>query len=259
MKKEPSPEELINAINKKELIFHVQSIVNSHNAIIGGECLIRWDHKRLGLIMPEKILGLAKKFGLSREIGIFSLEQSFFIAEAANRLSNKIYLSFNFEIDDLLSEDFYKHFTKNKNAKKNTCPIVYEILENKDIKNYELVEEALLKYTSNGIDFFLDDFGSGYSSLLHLSKLKVKSIKIDRQLISEIESNEKQKNIIFLLMNLSKILEIMVIIEGIERESQLKCLARIGDFNYQGFFFGRPKPFPEWLSDVKKQQFCQTI
>lgn len=259
MKEEPSIEELIAAINKEEMSFHIQSIVNSRGIIIGGECLLRWNHNKLGLIMPEKILNLAKKNGLSRKIGILTLEKSFAMSEAASCLNRNLYLSFNFEIDDLLNEDFYKQFVNYIISKKHQTPIIYEILENTEIKNYGLVEDTLLKYSKNGIEFFLDDFGSGYSSLLHLSRLKVNSIKIDKQLISEIESNEKQRNIIFLLMNLSKILDVNVIIEGVERESQLKCLKKIGAFNYQGYFFGKPKPFSEWLFEVKNQDLCQSI
>ena len=88
----------------------------------------------------------------------------------------------------------------------------------------------------------LDDFGSGYSSLLRLKTLPLQGIKIDRRFIGDIDTSPDSQRLLRALLNLSRDLELAMVVEGIERQSQADVLRALGCTYAQGHLFGRPVP-----------------
>ena len=88
----------------------------------------------------------------------------------------------------------------------------------------------------------LDDFGSGYSSLLRLKTLPLQGIKIDRRFIGDIDTSPDSQRFLRALLNLSRDLELAMVVEGIERQSQADVLRALGCTYAQGHLFGRPVP-----------------
>ena len=91
----------------------------------------------------------------------------------------------------------------------------------------------------------MDDFGTGYSSLSYLQKFRFDKIKIDREFIEGISSNEKSLSIVKAVIGLSASMGIATIAEGVETREQLACVKREGCTEVQGFLTGRPMPAPE--------------
>jgi predicted signal transduction protein with EAL and GGDEF domain len=91
----------------------------------------------------------------------------------------------------------------------------------------------------------LDDFGSGYSSLLRLKTLPLQSIKIDRRFIDDVDTNSDSQRFLRALLNLSRDLELAIVVEGVERPSQADVLRSLGCTYAQGHLFGRPAPSTE--------------
>ncbi|NLV48833.1 MAG: EAL domain-containing protein, partial [Clostridiaceae bacterium] len=100
-----------------------------------------------------------------------------------------------------------------------------------------------------GIQFALDDFGSGYASLNYLRDLPLDLVKIDQQFVQSIVTNQYDTLIVQTIINLSYQLGFKVIAEGIETEEQMRALQALDcDFG-QGYYLGRPAP-PEQLNDL---------
>lgn len=100
-----------------------------------------------------------------------------------------------------------------------------------------------------GIQFALDDFGSGYASLNYLRDLPLDLVKIDQQFVQSIVTDQYDTLIVQTIINLSHQLGFKVIAEGIETEEQMRALQALDcDFG-QGYYLGRPAP-PEQLTDL---------
>jgi Amt family ammonium transporter len=94
----------------------------------------------------------------------------------------------------------------------------------------------------------VDDFGTGYSSLSYLKKLPLDILKIDRSFVAESDVKNEDAEICATIVNLAKSLKLTTIAEGIETESQLTTLQKMGCDYFQGYYFYRPKS----AEDIKK-------
>jgi len=93
-----------------------------------------------------------------------------------------------------------------------------------------------------GVHLSIDDFGTGYSSLAYLRQLPAKELKIDRSFVAEIDTNSSALTMVDAILRLAHALNLRVVAEGVERESQRKWLVKLGCDELQGYFFARPMP-----------------
>lgn len=120
-------------------------------------------------------------------------------------------------------------------------PIVIEITERQAIMNLDTLEEDLKYLLDFGFRLALDDFGSGYSSFLYLSRLPVSFLKIEGWMIQNMQSNAKAMNLIKSLVDFARNQGITTIAEGVEDEETARCLHEVGVDWAQGFHFGYPE------------------
>jgi EAL domain-containing protein (putative c-di-GMP-specific phosphodiesterase class I) len=88
----------------------------------------------------------------------------------------------------------------------------------------------------------LDDFGSGYSSLLRLQTLPLQAIKTDRRFIRDVDTNPETRRFLRALLNLSRDLGLVMVVEGVERQTQAEALREVGCTFAQGHLYGMPMP-----------------
>jgi len=110
----------------------------------------------------------------------------------------------------------------------------------------------LQELSGYGITVAIDDFGTGYSSLSYLHKLPIQTLKIDRTFLKESRINKGDNTIINTIVAMAKGLNLNVIAEGVESQTQLEYLREIDCSEAQGFLFGKPLP-----SDVISQLLIQ--
>jgi EAL domain-containing protein (putative c-di-GMP-specific phosphodiesterase class I) len=96
----------------------------------------------------------------------------------------------------------------------------------------------------------MDDFGTGYSSLNMLSEMPVDVLKMDRNFIKNIDRSEKSVQLVALILNIAEKLNIPVVAEGVETESQLKLLQKLGCAVVQGYYFSRPLSAADFESNI---------
>jgi EAL domain-containing protein (putative c-di-GMP-specific phosphodiesterase class I) len=130
-----------------------------------------------------------------------------------------------------------------------------EITEGVLIDDFARAVSILRKLKSLGIHIALDDFGSGYSSLSYLHAFPFEKIKIDRVFVGDLEHNHHSMAIVRAIVTLGHNLNIPILAEGVETESQLKFLAQEGCDEVQGYLTGRPYPIETYAEMVGRKHF----
>jgi EAL domain-containing protein (putative c-di-GMP-specific phosphodiesterase class I) len=109
----------------------------------------------------------------------------------------------------------------------------------------EAAMEVLERLRAIGVRIALDDFGTGYSSFSYLHRLPVDVVKIDRSFIADISTDRVTRSIVSSIIDLSHVLDLTVVAEGVETPSQLADVAALGVDHVQGFHVSHPLPVPE--------------
>jgi diguanylate cyclase (GGDEF)-like protein/PAS domain S-box-containing protein len=209
--------------------------------IIGVEALVRWHHPSLGLISPDRFIPIAEETGLIVPIGEWVLrtacqkirdwrDQGIELPVAVN-LSARQFRQRNLAqtINDILSET--------------GVPPSYleiEITESDVMENAESAIATLDELKARGVNISIDDFGTGYSSLSYLKRFPLDILKIDRSFVRDIAFDSDDAAIVEAIIALARSLDIKVVAEGVERESQVVFLNRSGCDFAQGYLFSPP-------------------
>lgn len=231
--------ELNNIIKNKNITTVYQPIVSlSDGQIIGYEALSRGP---IGspLQNPDKLFKAAQAHYKTWELEQLCRIKA--IEKAANIEKNK-YLFINVDPYIFKDEKFKKGFTKEFLAQHNMSPdcIIFEITEKTCIEDYTSFKQALNNYVDQGYKIAIDDTGSGYSGLKMLNETKPHFVKIDMDLIRNINEDSFKQSLIECFVKLSEATNMRLIAEGIETEEELETLINLGVYAGQGFFIGRP-------------------
>lgn len=240
--------DLKRAVERCEWLVYYQPIVSlSDSAIIGAEALLRWNHPRKGIILPQDFIIVAEETGLIVPIGEFVLnhacaqvkawrDQGFSNLWGSVNLSGRQFVEKNLvvKIYDLLAK-----YDLPGNA------LQIEVTESVAMKDINYSIKTLEELDRLGIQVSLDDFGNGYSSLGYLNSFPLKVMKIDRSFVKDI-LNKKSQAIISAMISMGHTLNMEVVGEGVETAEQLAFLQAGGCDHAQGFLFGKPVPAEEF-------------
>ena len=221
--------------------------------IIGVEALSRWINNGK-VIAPGMFVPILEKNGDIVHLDLFILEKlchdisnyrglGYKIVPASCNLSRR-----DFENENL--EDIIIGIIKKYNVK--TEDIVIEVTETTNFEENERLSKFINKMHQNGIMTSIDDFGTGYSSLSVLRDFRVNEIKIDRSFINREVLTQSDEIIIGSIIDMAKRLNINVICEGVETNSQADFLIKLGCTNAQGFLYSKPVPKEEFESMMQK-------
>jgi diguanylate cyclase (GGDEF)-like protein len=237
--------DLRKAIEKQELIVHYQPIRNMKTNLISGfEALVRWQHPKLGLLQPAEFITIAENTGLIIPIGYWVMNeacrqiriwQKQFISDPPLVISVNLSTR-QFTQNDLVQkiEDILK---KNE---LNPSTLKLELTESLVVKDQESAYIMLSKLREMGIEVQIDDFGTGYSSLGYLHTLPIDTLKIDRIFINRLGNDKNGSAIVRTILALAHNLNMKVIAEGVETETQLSELIAMNCEYVQGFLFSEP-------------------
>ncbi|GFP75049.1 GGDEF domain-containing protein [Clostridium fungisolvens] len=231
--------ELKSILDSKNISTVYQPIVSLLDAtIIGYEALSRGPISS-PLQNPDKLFKSAQTYNKTWE-----LEQLCRIKaiERATNLDKDKYLFINVDPHIFKDEKFKRGFTKEFLAEHNMSPdcIVFEITEKTCIEDYKGFRQALDNYVDQGYKIAIDDTGSGYSGLKMLNETKPHYIKIDMDLIRDINKDSFKQSLLECFVKLSESTNMKLIAEGIETEEELKTLISLGVYAGQGYFISRP-------------------
>ncbi len=216
--------------------------------IIGAEALVRWRHPELGIVLPSDFIPLAEETGLIIPLGEWIIREvcrysAAWRARGVPGLSVALNLSaVQFRSEKLI--DSIHEALDETNA--DPSSIEFEITETTLMDNVDHAVNLLKVIKDLGAKLWIDDFGTGYSSLAYLKKLPISGLKIDRSFVREMQYNEQDTSIVSAIIALAKNLNLDVVAEGIETDSQLELLRRCGCNVGQGYLFSRPVPTEEF-------------
>ena len=253
--------EIHDSLEKGEFELYLQPILDLESErIVKAEALIRWNHKKYGIVYPNDFIPVAEKSNLILKIGEWVLEEACKILKRWESKKINIPISVNISGKQLLQYNL-PSVVENIFIKYDLEPekIIMEVTENYIFEEAEHLKEIISKLNSIGIRFSIDDFGTGNSSMTKLKHINFAEIKIDRSFISGLLVNKTDEHLVKSIITLAKDLELDVVAEGIEDLKQFAFLNKLGCKYLQGFLFSKPvrvKKFEKLLEkkfDFKKK------
>ncbi len=237
-------EELMKkAIENKEFVLYYQPQFNiEHDKIVGVEALIRWINDELGFVSPAEFIPLAEETGLIIDIGNWVIESAFLQMKKWNDLYNlDLEIGINISPIQLSNENFLDTIILNL-QQTNIDPSIInlELTEESAMNNSEENIKKIKKLRDLGLKIAIDDFGSGYSSFKYIKSFIVDTLKIDMSLIKGIDKTKEDYEIANAIINMGKGLDLNIVAEGVESESQLSTLRNLKCNTVQGYYYEKP-------------------
>jgi len=235
---------LRRAVEQDELYVVYQPKVDANGRPFGFEALVRWDSAEFGSVSPVRFIPLAEENGLIGQVTWFVLREACHQAAAWRAAGNpKLRVAVN------ISPSLFRE--------KDLAALVMSVLEEAGLppENLELeitegmlmgdVQRALAvldELKAMGVYIAVDDFGTGYSSLAYLKRFPIDILKVDRSFVIECDCGNEGLAITRAVVSLAHSLNLRVVAEGVEKQTQLAVLNALGCHEFQGYLFAKPMP-----------------
>ncbi len=247
-------EHLLGAVVRDELELHYQPVIDAaKRQIIGMEALVRWRHPKLGLVMPDRFIGLAEDFGMIADIGRWVLHRA--CMQARQWLDQGVGdFTMAVNVSGLQMRGMQLIEDVNRALDRSRLParmLELEFAEDVIMTNVEHVASVMRELRKIGVKLAMDDFGIGQSSLGHLQRLPVNQLKIDRSFVAAVPEDVSAARISRAVIGLAHEFGFTVVAEGVEKPVQLAFLERNGCEYVQGNFFSKPVSADEMLSMLR--------
>jgi diguanylate cyclase (GGDEF)-like protein len=239
-------QELNHALERKELQAAYQPVVDARDGcVVGVEALARWHNEALGEVSPARFIPIAEHNGLIRFIGHWMLMTACKQYQHWYDNGTPVHIAVNVSVKQFLDNDFVdavmalKETIPSESILQNLC---LEVTENELITNMGRVTNTLRRLKEQGVSVYIDDFGTGFSSLSYLKELPFDVLKIDRKFIIDMMEHDEGLHLVKAIIVLAHGFDKRVIAEGVETWEQFELLKEIGCDWVQGYLFGRPCP-----------------
>lgn len=250
--------DLSDAIDGNQLeLFYQPIVLLGSLAPVGFEALIRWRHPHLGMVSPDEFIPLAEKTGLIHRIGQWVLKQASMDWQSLRGLclqdpQHPPFMSINLSAPELCGPGIVESIQACLSAQQMPAKeLRIELTETIVIGNLEAISGALAQLRAMGVGIALDDFGTGYAGLSYLQSLPFSCLKIDKAFVQQMHTSERSFQIVKSALELSRMLDLTTVAEGIEDAATGALLASMGCTYAQGFHYARPMPMgaiAQWAS-----------
>ncbi|PYZ99671.1 hypothetical protein A6K26_008265 [Gammaproteobacteria bacterium 2W06] len=232
----------------------------SDGRLWGAEVLLRWDHPELGRISPGEFVPVAEAAGLVRKLDGWVFDQAAAQLAAWQRQGYDLKLSVNLSVLSLMMEGTAREIL-DRLAAHDADPsmMTVEITESEALEDSETGLDNLRILDAAGISLALDDFGTGHSSLRYVQNLPLSTLKIDQSFIRSIDGDAaKARAILRATLELARQLDLTVVAEGVETQSQFDWLRDRRCQVAQGFLLARPMTASDLQTDWLEQRLEAT-
>lgn len=248
--------ELHAAVEQRQFVLHYQSQVTSEDRVVAAEVLVRWQHPTRGLLAPGEFIAAAEDTGLIIPLGLWVLETACRQLAAWNEDPRRAHLqlSVNVSARQFRTDDFVKQVARVL-ERTGADPRQLKLELTESLLQFKVADTiAKMKTLAGmGIQFSMDDFGTGFSSLSYMIQLPLNQIKVDKYFVHGIGLNPKVELVIQTIIGMALNLELQIVAEGVETQAQREFLARHGCHLYQGYLFGKPKALEAYEQDLDAQ------
>ncbi len=257
-------EYIINSIdaaveNEYIEVYYHPLMRNNGRVLCGAEALARWNDPVYGFLSPADFIPVLEENNLIYKLDRFMIRK---ICQNQRRMMDdygiELPVSFNLSRSDFSSVDTVRMVDE----------AVQEFMISKDLLHVEVTESSLSedakfllgemqRFHDHGYHVWMDDFGSGYSSLNILQDYDFDVLKIDMEFLRSFHQNPRTKEVISAIIDMTKRLGIEALAEGVEEEEQYEFLRSIGCEMSQGYLFDRPEPYDKWVEFARHSQIIQ--
>lgn len=240
------------ALNDEEFLVYYQPKIDlSTEKVIGAEALVRWKKSDGTMVPPGEFIPVYEKNGQIEKLDEYVFRK---VCQLQRREMDEwkklINISVNLSRSSILHDGIAECYIKI--AKENKIPfscVPLEITESAAIYG-KRIHSTTEQLVNAGFKLHMDDFGSGYSSMLCLNQIPFSALKIDKSLIDHV-CEEKGKTLVEQVIMLSKLLNMKVVAEGVETEEQIIELRKMNCDEIQGFYYAKPMSEKEFTEYAK--------
>ncbi len=249
--------ELRNAVRKNQFELHYQPRVDINTGELRGlEALLRWNHPERGIIYPGEFLAECEDMGLMKTIGYQVIQHACSAIAWLDRqelpgVDVAVNISFSQMQDERFSDIVKDIITR---SAIDASHLEFELTESTILKNPASINSRMNELRQLGISFSLDDFGTGFSQLSHLTELPISALKIDDCFIRELPHNPQQEAVCSMIIGMARRLGMMVVAEGAETHEQIQFLREHQCEQVQGFYYSPAIPLQHLPRFIENQQ-----
>ncbi|MFE9373173.1 putative bifunctional diguanylate cyclase/phosphodiesterase [Streptomyces sp. NPDC006711] len=243
--------DLRRALDAGDVELHYQPKVRFDGQVAGLEALVRWVHPERGRVAPDEFIAIAESSGLMPHLTEYVLDTA--LAQVARWRAQGLFVpvAVNVSPRDVHTPGFAGAVAAR--LARHGVPagaLQLEITEHVLLEDPQRAADTLAGLTSHGVKMSLDDFGTGYSSLVHLRRLPVSELKIDRSFVARLAVDHEDAEIVRCTVDLAHSLGLLVVAEGVEDDETWERLRGLGCDAVQGWLVAAAMPPAEataWL------------
>ncbi len=250
--------ELRYAVRKNQFELHYQPRIDLVDGqLVGLEALLRWNHPRRGLLCPGEFLAACEDMGLMKTIGYQVIQHAcsalvWLAEQGLHRVDVAVNISFS-QIQDSRFLEVVKDIVLRSGI--DASRLEFELTESTILKNPEAIKTRMNELRLLGISFSLDDFGTGFSQLSHLTSLPISALKIDACFVRDLPRNPHQEAVCSMIIEMAQRLGMLVVAEGAETHEQVEFLRRQKCQQVQGFYYSPAIPLQQLPRFIQEQRF----
>ncbi|URM89522.1 bifunctional diguanylate cyclase/phosphodiesterase [Streptomyces sp. MRC013] len=243
--------DLRRALDAGEVELHYQPKVRFDGHVAGLEALVRWVHPERGRVPPDEFIAIAESSGLMPHLTEYVLETALGQVARWRAQGLEVPVAVNVSPRDVHSPGFAGAVAAR--LARHGVPagaLQLEITEHVLLEDPQRAADTLAGLTGHGVKMSLDDFGTGYSSLVHLRRLPVSELKIDRSFVARLAVDTEDAEIVRCTVDLAHSLGLLVVAEGVEDDETWERLRDLGCDAVQGWLVAAAMPPHEttaWL------------
>lgn len=231
------------ALQNKHFSMVYQPLISVNTGkIVGFESLVRCQSPEFGVIPPDRFIPCAEHTGQILELGNWIIHQALLDMKCMlNHGLGDICLSLNVSPVQLLHSDIFELIMSllHKFAIPPSA-LKLELTETALINNPQQIAKAFDAFKREGVNIWLDDFGTGFASLSLLRKFNIDGLKIDRSFVEGIANNDDDFTLCSAVIAMAQRLGLHIVAEGVQTETQLQILGQLGCDVVQGYLLGKP-------------------
>ena len=224
--------ELRTAVRKNQFELHYQPRIDlATGQLVGLEALLRWNNPERGLVAPGEFISACEDMGLMKTIGYQVIQHAI--------------------VKDIITR-----------SGANPARIEFELTESTILKSPSGIKARMDELRELGISFSLDDFGTGFSQLSHLTELPISALKIDACFVRDLPHNKHQEAICTMIIEMGRRLGMLVVAEGAETHEQIEFLRDNHCQQVQGFYYSPAIPLqnlPRFVQEQREKRRSQLL
>ncbi|VEF17339.1 diguanylate cyclase [Stutzerimonas stutzeri] len=249
--------ELRRALRRGELELHYQPrLCLDTGRVVGIEALVRWLHPERGLLGPDAFIPMAEESGLIVPLGYWVIAHALRDLQSLHEQgADSLHMAVNLSFRQFQDSQLLPTLTRLIDERAiDPHWLEFELTETAVMRRSEQVQTAMQALGQLGVRFSLDDFGTGFSSFVHLSNLPITLLKVDKSFVAGMIARPEKMQLVRAMIGLARELELQVVAEGVETAEQLELLRQFGAQQVQGYLVSQPLPLAELMSFMNAER-----